>query len=62
MIAAGPTFHPHSPQTEAITAVFSLVLVLAAAIFLVVASVSVAGVIVIGIGAGRWIRDTRHEN
>jgi cytochrome c oxidase subunit II len=38
MIAVGPTFNPHSPQTEAIAAVFSFVLVIAAVIFLVVAS------------------------
>jgi cytochrome c oxidase subunit 2 len=38
MIAVGFPFSPHSPQTEAIAAVFSFVLAIAAAIFLVVAS------------------------
>jgi cytochrome c oxidase subunit II len=34
----GPLFSPHSPQTHAITAVFSLVLIIAAVIFLIVAA------------------------
>lgn len=38
MSAVGFPFSPHSPQTEAIAAVFSIVLAIAAAIFLVVAS------------------------
>jgi len=38
LISAGPTLSPHSPQTEAIAAVFSVVLWIAAVIFLVVAS------------------------
>jgi cytochrome c oxidase subunit 2 len=37
LISAGPTFSPHSPQTEAIAAVFSFVLVIAAVIFSIVA-------------------------
>ena len=34
----GPSFSPHSAQTQSIAAVFSIVLVIAAVIFLVVAS------------------------
>jgi cytochrome c oxidase subunit 2 len=34
----GPLFSPHSPQTHAIAAVFSLVLIIAAVIFLIVAA------------------------
>ncbi|HTW65449.1 MAG TPA: cytochrome c oxidase subunit II [Bryobacteraceae bacterium] len=38
MIAAGPVFSPHSPQTEAIEGVFSVVLIIAVVVFAVVAS------------------------
>jgi cytochrome c oxidase subunit II len=38
LITMGPLFSPHSPQTHAIAAVFSLVLVIAAVIFLIVAA------------------------
>jgi cytochrome c oxidase subunit 2 len=38
VIAMGPPFDPHSPQTHSIAAVFSIVLVIAAIVFLVVAA------------------------
>ena len=34
----GPPFDPHSPQTQSIAAVFSIVLVIVAVVFLVVAA------------------------